>query len=620
MAVVAGRAANRRVEAAGGRPSAPGLRRLRWLGIGLPVGFIVGFELFRATVLETLVSRQVEHTIGAAVTIAGAVGFGAAMFLLIERAQRQIVRQNRELAAVNAVSTALEGELAVEDVIDAALRSVVLSTGAREGQVTVFERGSDSATADGLTRQVVAAPAVPEVASAVAATGAASDRVLEIPLSTGSAVVGRMRLHLPSEAADPDLLASSALLNIGHQLASAVQASQLLADLQRRKREGHALYDILLQISSQNAPADVLAAIVRYARDLLAADEALLRLSENASRSISADGTADRLASLGDGSVCVTPNPGHLTDAHLRLAACPVRSSKDFRVVLDVPMHSPDGPLGDLWIGRRAGDPYTDRDRGLLATLAGLATIAITGARMREGERQGAILAERDRIAREMHDSLAQVLGATHLRLRAIGGRAELADHSRTLGEIAEIADMAEEAYRDVREAILGLRESSHVRGLTESLRAYLAKYSHQSGVQATLQTSIDDPDLSAKVEIQLIRVIQEALTNVRKHARATTAVVRIEPEEGDGFVSIVISDNGRGFDVGGALMDRDAGFGLHTMRERMELVGGTLTVESAPGAGTRVIARVPGHQRPAPPSPSEVPRGISAPSPNSAR
>ncbi len=91
--------------------------------------------------------------------------------------------------------------------------------------------------------------------------------LIDIPLSTGTSVVGRMRLHMPTGAAEPDLLTSATLQNIGHQLASSIQIGQLVADLNRRKKEGHGLYDILLRISNQDPLGDTLAALVGHARD-----------------------------------------------------------------------------------------------------------------------------------------------------------------------------------------------------------------------------------------------------------------------------------------------------------------------------------------------------------------
>jgi two-component system nitrate/nitrite sensor histidine kinase NarX len=565
------------------------LRRLKWLGVAMPIVFIVVLEAFRYVFIEEDPERRAEHAALAGITIVAVLGFAVLMFYLIEHAQRQIVRQNRELAAVNAVSTAVQGELGVEQIIDAALASVIETTGATEASVTVF--APEGHREDGMERSI----RVGSHATPLPGLGADVPHLVDIPLSTGTTIVGRMRLHLPEGVAEPDLLASATLQNIGHQLASSIQIGQLVADLQRRRLEGHGLLDILLRISNQGPLLETLSAVVRNSRDLLRADDAVMCLVGVTAEAVQFDGPYEGMLTLSDGTLCIAAEPDRFHDVEGRPSACPIRAAADMHADLEVALSSPDGTLGDLWVGRRSGQAYSERDRGFLLTLAGLASIAVTNARMRENERQGAILAERERIAREMHDSLAQVLGVTHLRLRALGSRRAVVDEPAVATEIAELADISEEAYRDVREAILGLRESSRSdRGLLEGLRAYLEKYSHQSGVTATLETTLDEePTLSPRSEVQVIRVIQEALTNVRKHAGATSAIVRIT--NGTDTTSIAIEDDGHGFDLTGTLLDRDSGFGLHTMRERMELIGGTLSIESAPGRGTRVIARIPG-------------------------
>ena len=129
-------------------------------------------------------------------------------------------------------------------------------------------------------------------------------------------------------------------------------------------------------------------------------------------------------------------------------------------------------------------------------------------------------------------------------------------------------------------------------RGLLNSMGAYLAKYTDQCGIETTLVSELDhELALSPRCEVQMIRVIQEALTNVRKHSGAKSVVVRIS--ESDTTTTFVVEDDGDGFDPGSPLAKRDR-FGLFTMRERMGLLNGTLTIDSAPGHGTRVIARVP--------------------------
>ena len=379
------------------------------------------------------------------------------------------------------------------------------------------------------------------------------------------------------------------------------EATELVADLLRRKREGHGLYDVLLRISNQDTLVDLLAALAMHARDLLASDDAVVQLNEAATRSAQLDSTLPRTVALGEG-VCVSADAQGSHGVHEQRVTRAIRSSPEFKESLRVPIQSRDRTLGELWVGRKSSVAFTERDRQFLATLAGLASIAVTSARMREGEQLSAILAERERLAREMHDSLAQVLGVTHLRLRALGLREDRSGAHANATELNELADFCQEAYGEVREAILDLRESSQTgKSLVDSLRSYLDKYSKQSGIATSLETTPNDELLLAPhSEIQIIRVIQEALTNTRKHSGAASAVVRITKEEG-GMATFVVEDDGRGFDPTPELLDSD-GFGLHSMHQRMALIRGTLLIDSALGRGTRVVAAVP-----AVPTPTQI-------------
>jgi len=574
--------------------------RLKVISVVLPVGFFVTMELVRFTI-----ERHSGLNIGlldgfrpafVAVTVVAIAAFGFVMFQFIDLTQRQVVRQNRELAATNAVSRAVQGESGVDRIIDVALESVMTTSGAAEVSVTIFSPEDRSPDADGVTRRRLAVSGSGQPTPDQ--MGDAASHVIDFPLSTGTVTVGRMRLELPVGADADDTLASGTLQNIGHQLASAIQLAQLVADLQRRKYEGHAFYDVLLQISNQKSPPDILAAVVLHARDLMGSDEAVLSLDEDASRSVQFAGTLEDGSSFADGTACMTSAGGSRHDDHGHGVACPVRSSSDWNADMVVPIRGPIGLLGELWIGRRADVLFTERDRAFLVTLSGLAAIAITSAQMRENGRQRAVLAERERIAREMHDSLAQVLGVTHLRLRALDTREEVSDNPVVAVELAELADICEDAYQDVRESILGLRDSSKTeRGLEDNLRAYLTKYSQQCKIEASLSSDLDhELALSPRCEVQVIRVIQEALTNVRKHSGAKSAIVRIN--ESDSSTTFVVEDDGHGFDQGGSPFDRD-GFGLFTMRERMALLNGSLTIDSAPGRGTRVTASVPERSHP---------------------
>jgi len=567
------------------------LDRLRWVAVVLPVAFILTIEALRHQYVEIDPASQSGHLALAGMLIVSVVTFSVVMFLGIEATQRHLVRQNHELAAVDAVSTAIQGELGLDVVIDAALESVMASTGATEASVHIFGSDGELGAEPGFERNRVDG----QHASPMAAAGQRVPHLIDVPLSTGSRVVGRMLLHLPEGAGEPDLLATATLNNIGHQLASAIQIRQLVAGLQRQQNEDHRLYDVLLKVADQGALADVLATIVRDARELLGADEAAMCLSGLGARALSDDNPAVTDGLSVDARACIHGSEQRGITFHERDHPCGSRTSIGQGPSLEVPVRSPDGgPYASLWLGRHTGASFSDRERRLLVALSDLASIAMTAARARESERQAATVAERERIAREMHDSLAQVLGVAHLRLRALGSRPEVVAVESAASEIGELSTLTEEAYRDVREAILGLREASRPgRTLIESIDAYLSRWARQSGVEAHLVNELEaELELPPRIEVQVIRVIQEALTNVRKHGGASAVVVRLS--SADDGVRIAIEDNGCGFDVGGTLLGRD-GFGLHTMRERMALAGGTLAIESTPGRGTHVTATLAG-------------------------
>jgi signal transduction histidine kinase len=400
------------------------------------------------------------------------------------------------------------------------------------------------------------------------------------------------------------------------------ETAEVVTNLQRRQREGHAFYDVLLRISNQDPLAEILADVARNCRDLLAGDRAAVCLNAAATRSVQLDppptptpapapagtgtgagagaGTGAR-AGAGAGAafprdgVCIVPDGDGAYELHDLRHANTLRSSPAPRDQIQADVHTSGRAFGELFVGRASAVPFEERDRQYLRTFSDIASIAVTSARLRESERQGAILAERERIARELHDSLAQVLGAVHLRLRSLASREEAVTAAVAL-ELIELADVCDEGYGDARGAILDLRESSRVgRGLIDSLRAYLEKYSGQCGIAATLQANLGhDLVLPPRSEIQIIRVVQEALTNVRKHSGASAATVCVA--ESGGTVTFVVEDDGCGFDAAEAAdssTDGD-GFGLHSMGERMELIGGTLSIDSVSGRGTRVVAELP--------------------------
>lgn len=205
-----------------------------------------------------------------------------------------------------------------------------------------------------------------------------------------------------------------------------------------------------------------------------------------------------------------------------------------------------------------------------------------------------AILQERDRLAREMHDNLAQTLGYINLQAAMADSQLVLNQSAEARTSLAELKKAAKEAYTDVRESIFNLRAPNvGGDGLISVLTNSISQYRAQYGISVSL--SVEDARLAefpVEVQVQVHRIIQEALTNVRKHSNASQAWVRIERV--DHTVRIQVEDNGKGFDPLASSRNGSTHFGLQIMRERAESVGGELEIDSKAGAGTRVRLYVP--------------------------
>jgi two-component system nitrate/nitrite sensor histidine kinase NarX len=292
-----------------------------------------------------------------------------------------------------------------------------------------------------------------------------------------------------------------------------------------------------------------------------------------------------------DGNTCLVAHE-QTSAQHPRNPLCPLPNRIEGEAWAARPLRGPDGILGELCVVR-PGDPFNAQERNLLGALADMASIAVRTARLHEAEEQWTIHAERDRIARELHDSLAQVLGVIHLQLRSLEARAKDEASLGIADELSAIAETADEAYRDVREAILGLRETVREDdGLEGSLREYLRKYSRQTGIVATLTCEGDTRRaLTPRSEVQLLRVVQEALTNTRKHSQAHRVSVRIDCL--GAAPTLTIEDDGVGFDPSTIASSMEGGFGMKSMRERVEQIGGSIDVRTAPDQGTTIVVRL---------------------------
>jgi signal transduction histidine kinase/ligand-binding sensor domain-containing protein len=199
---------------------------------------------------------------------------------------------------------------------------------------------------------------------------------------------------------------------------------------------------------------------------------------------------------------------------------------------------------------------------------------------------------ERKRIAAELHDSLGQTLAI--IKNRAVLSLSGPDDHTRALEQLDEIAEAASHAIEEVREIVYNLRPYHLERlGLTKSIEAMIRRASTGDGVRFAAEIEPLDSLFSAEAEINVYRILQEAISNIVKHAQATEAKVSVKRSSTG--ADVVIQDNGRGFLPCSAdpTETRRGGFGLIGIAERARLLGGDLTVDSAPGGGTVLTIRL---------------------------
>ncbi|MCC3761710.1 GAF domain-containing sensor histidine kinase [Glycomyces sp. TRM65418] len=265
--------------------------------------------------------------------------------------------------------------------------------------------------------------------------------------------------------------------------------------------------------------------------------------------------------------------------------------------LLGVPILDGDRILGIVVLTNDLGRPgFSEADTELIELLASHAAIAITNARLYERSRELTVVEERNRLARELHDAVMQRLFSLRLSARAACKLVDT-DPGAAVARLGEVEALAAEAITELRGVIVELRPADlDVHGLVETLRRHVALLDrlHDTEVAFEVRSPVD---LSRDGEVEVLRLVQEALGNAFRHAKAAHVRIMIASDR------IEIADDGVGFDAAEAAT---RGLGLLSMRERAKALGGDLDLATAPGEGTVVTLRLDS----APDDESEADRG----------
>jgi len=261
-----------------------------------------------------------------------------------------------------------------------------------------------------------------------------------------------------------------------------------------------------------------------------------------------------------------------------------------YQSLVVVPMRTQHRTVGEVSLFFYGERQVPDNERQLLDALVGHFATQLENIRLAARDREMAVSEERNMMAQELHDSIAQTLAFLKIQvqlLRSAIDKQRPQDVSRSLDEIDA---GVRESYADVRELLLHFRTRPGHEDIEHALRSTLSKFELQSGLSAQLTISGHGVPLPPDQQIQVLHVIQEALSNVRKHAGAKRVELRVQQEP---YWHFEVRDDGHGFDSAHHRVD-ETHVGLHIMRERAARIGATLDVQSRPGGGTQISLSLP--------------------------
>ena len=366
-----------------------------------------------------------------------------------------------------------------------------------------------------------------------------------------------------------------------------------LAERARREHEAQALYAVSREILALTDLQTILAAIAEHARRLLHMEVgALCLFTEHGGPIVLGELSGPPDARLpehsngsgglaqGDPLVCST---GH---------TCPFVDARYNRAHAVAPVQIGDRTLGTLCVASSTPRRVTPDDTNLLSALAALAALAVRSNELHQQVQQLAVLSERDRISRDLHDNTMQALYGVDLALEYAAGLID-EDPGDAKRRLAETLDIHTRIIQEIRGYVHNLRPPETAeRTFRTALEAVAGEFQEHSRLPVTLDLEGADavPALPNEMRNQLILIVREALANAARHAQA--ARVTVHASAADDTLTLRVRDDGCGFDPAG--LSSRYGLGLGSMAERARAIGGRLRVTAAPDAGTTVEVSVP--------------------------
>lgn len=373
--------------------------------------------------------------------------------------------------------------------------------------------------------------------------------------------------------------------------------------LEAQRARLEALYESAALVARVDSLEALAQGIARQVRQVARADASAVRWSDEANRkylllasdclpqSVQDDEhcipTGDCLCGQPQGGATTRVIPIRPDGTPSRLAQC---AREGFESVVSVPVRLHERLVGEINLFYRDTRALADEDRALLETIASHLAGAIESMRAAALQRESAVAEERGFIARELHDSIAQSLAFLKIQLGLLRNDIKSANPARIERTLAELDAGVHESMGDVRELLVHFRTRTNTEDIAPALKTTLQKFEHQTGLTTHLDIEGEGMPLPPDVQVQVLHVVQEALSNVRKHAQAREVWVEVQQSPQWRFE---VRDDGCGFEANGSGPD-ETHVGLRIMRERAQNIGASVEVASVPGSGTCVVLKLP--------------------------
>jgi two-component system nitrate/nitrite sensor histidine kinase NarX len=370
------------------------------------------------------------------------------------------------------------------------------------------------------------------------------------------------------------------------------------SQLQEKGERLQALYDMSTLMASATTLEELAAGFTRRIAGVARADAVALRWSDESNQRYLLLASQGLPQAMVEQEQCLASGDCHcgMSQAAPGVRVIPIRSlppgglehcaRADFETVLSLPIRLHERTMGELDLFYNAQVSPSEAERSLLEALSAHLSAAMENLRLDSLAKEAAVSQERNLLARELHDSIAQSLAFLKIQVQLMRDALASGNAARIQAVLGEIDTGVRESYGDVRELLVHFRTRGNAEHIEPALQTTLRKFEHQSGVKASLQMQGQGLPLTPDLQIQVLHILQEALSNVRKHAHATRVWLDVQQQPRWRFE---VRDNGIGFQADDPGRS-ETHVGLRIMAERAERIGATLELISTPGHGSSVV------------------------------